>query len=258
MRRVFNIESACCTAAFCIAFMNIAIIAAAGQGRRVGGQRAKQFLELRGVPVIIHTLRRFEQCASIHEVVVVLPQADTAGFLALAGKYGLLKLARVVTGGETRAESVWRGLQSVRAQTAEIVAVHDGVRPFVTPEEIASVVEAARASGASILVAPVVDTIKEVRAGEIVSTVDRAALRRALTPQCFQYAILRRAYEQAGALTEGVTDDSLLVEQLGVRVTTVEGDARNIKLTRPEDIALAEILLKQNSELRTQNESYSN
>jgi 2-C-methyl-D-erythritol 4-phosphate cytidylyltransferase len=232
--------------------MNVAIIAAAGQGRRLGGHRAKQFLELQGVPVIIHTLRRFEQCASIHEVVVVLPQSERAGFLALASKYGLLKLARVVTGGETRAESVWRGLQSVRAQTAEIVAVHDGVRPFVTPEEITLVVEAARASGASILVAPVFDTIKEVRGGEVVSTVERAALRRALTPQCFQYAILRRAYEQAGALNEGVTDDSLLVEQLGVKVTTVEGDARNIKLTRPEDIALAEILLKQNSEFRTQ------
>ncbi|HYO91441.1 MAG TPA: 2-C-methyl-D-erythritol 4-phosphate cytidylyltransferase, partial [Pyrinomonadaceae bacterium] len=116
--------------------MNIAIIAAAGQGRRMGGKRAKQFLELAGVPVIIHTLRRFEQCARIHEIVVVLPQDERAGFLALASKYSLLKLARVVAGGSTRAESVWRGLQSVRAQTARVIAVHDGVRPFVTPEEI--------------------------------------------------------------------------------------------------------------------------
>jgi 2-C-methyl-D-erythritol 4-phosphate cytidylyltransferase len=231
--------------------MNVAIIAAAGQGRRLGGKRAKQFLELAGVPVIIHTLRRFEQCASIHEVVVVLPQADTAGFLALAGKYGLRKLARVVPGGETRAESVWRGLQSVRAATAGIIAVHDGVRPFVTPEEISRTVEAAQTSGASILVAPVVDTIKEVRDGKVIQTVERAALRRALTPQCFRYSILRHAFEQARNPGEDATDDSLLVEQLGVAVTVVEGDARNIKITRPEDIALAEIML-QNSEFRTQ------
>ncbi|MBD0372011.1 MAG: 2-C-methyl-D-erythritol 4-phosphate cytidylyltransferase [Pyrinomonadaceae bacterium] len=224
--------------------MNIAIIAAAGQGRRLGGHRAKQFLELAGVPVIIHTLRRFEQCASIHEVVVVLPQDERAGFLALAGKYGLLKLARVVTGGTTRAESVWRGLQSIRAQTAEIVAVHDGVRPFVTPEEITRTVQAAEASGASVLVAPVVDTIKEVLDGEVVGTVDRSRLRRALTPQCFRYAILRRAFEQSSALGEDATDDSLLVEKLGVKVSVVEGDPRNIKITRPEDIAIGEILLK--------------
>jgi 2-C-methyl-D-erythritol 4-phosphate cytidylyltransferase len=224
--------------------MNVAIIAAAGQGRRLGGKRAKQFLELAGVPVIIHTLRRFEQCASIHEVVVVLPQADTAGFLALAGRYGLSKLARVVTGGRTRAESVWRGLQTIRPQTAEIVAVHDGVRPFVTPAEIGMVIEAAQAEGASVLVAPVVDTIKEVRGREIIRTVERATLRRALTPQCFRYHILRRAYEQARDLGADATDDSLLVERLGVHVHLVEGDARNIKITRPEDIAIAEILLK--------------
>lgn len=216
----------------------------------MGGKRAKQFLELAGVPVIIHTLRRFEQCASIHEVIVVLPQDERAGFLALANRYGLLKLSKVVAGGASRAESVWRGLQNVRAETARVVAVHDGVRPFVTAEEISRTVAAAEASGASVLVAPVVDTIKEVAGGEVVRTVDRASLRRALTPQCFRYEILRRAFEHAGALTEEVTDDSLLVENLGMTVTAVEGDARNIKITRPEDIALAEILLKQNSEFR--------
>ena len=214
----------------------------------MGGKRAKQFLELAEVPVIIHTLRRFEQCASIHEVVVVLPQADAGGFLALAGRYGLRKLARVVTGGETRAASVWRGLQSIRAATAEVVAVHDGVRPFVTPEEISRTVEAAQRDGASLLAAPLVDTIKEVSGPVVVRTLDRTSLRRALTPQCFRYAIIRRAYEQALSLEEDATDDSLLVERMGVKVTVVEGDARNIKITRPEDIALAEILLREMGE----------
>jgi 2-C-methyl-D-erythritol 4-phosphate cytidylyltransferase len=127
---------------------------------------------------------------------------------------------------------------------AEIIAVHDGVRPFVTPDEISRTVEAAQATGAAILVAPVVDTIKEVRDDKVARTLERARLRRALTPQCFRYSILRRAYEESRSLGEEVTDDSLLVEQLGLAVTFVEGDARNIKITRPEDIALAEMLLK--------------
>jgi 2-C-methyl-D-erythritol 4-phosphate cytidylyltransferase len=224
--------------------MNVAIIAAAGQGTRLGGSRPKQFLELAGVPVIIHTLKRFELCAEIQEVIVVLPAQDAAGFLALAGKYGLRKLARVVPGGATRAQSVWRGLQAVRAATAEIVAVHDGVRPFVTAEEIERTVRAARASGAAILTAPVIDTIKEAAQGQVVRTLERTTLRRALTPQCFQYELLLRAFEQSPD-SANATDDSSLVESLGVAVTIVEGDARNIKITRPEDIALAEILLKE-------------
>ncbi len=225
-------------------FMNIAIIAAAGQGTRLGGKRAKQFLELAGVPVIIHTLKKFEQCAEIQEVVVVLPAPDAAGFLELAGKYELRKLARVVMGGATRAESVWRGLQSVRAETAEIIAVHDGVRPFVTPEDIARTVRAAEISGAAILTAAAVDTIKEVENHRIMRTLDRARIRRALTPQCFRYDLLCRAFEQWPELIVNATDDSSLVEALGVTVTSVEGDSRNIKITCPEDIALAEIMLR--------------
>jgi 2-C-methyl-D-erythritol 4-phosphate cytidylyltransferase len=230
--------------------MNVAIIAAAGQGMRMGGLRPKQFLEIDGTPIIIHTLRQFEQCAEIQEVIVVLPAAETTPFLALAGKCGLRKLARVVPGGLTRAESVFRGLQSVRAATAGIVAVHDGVRPFVTPDEISRTVRAAETTGAAILVAPATDTIKEVEHGQVARTFERGRLRRALTPQCFRYALLRRAYEQAADLDADITDDSTLVERLGVPVTIIEGDPRNIKITRPEDIALAEILLKQMSDAR--------
>lgn len=224
--------------------MNVAIIAAAGQGTRLGGKRAKQFLELAGVPVIIHTLKKFEQCADIQEIVVVLPAPDAAGFLEVAGKYELRKLARIVPGGQTRAESVWRGLQSVRAATAEIVAVHDGVRPFVTPEEITRTVQAAQLSGAAILTAAPVDTIKEVENNKVVRTLERTRLRHALTPQCFRYELLRRAFEQSPELVNNATDDSSLVESLGMAVAIVEGDARNIKITRPEDLAFGEILLE--------------
>ncbi len=229
--------------------MNVAIIAAAGQGKRLGGKRAKQFLELAGTPIIIHTLKRFEQCPSIDEIFVVLPAQDATGFLALAARYGLRKLTRVVAGGPSRAESVWRGLQAVRPATARVVAVHDGVRPFVTPEEISRTVEAASECGAAILTAPATDTIKEVEQGRVRRTLARAHLRHALTPQCFRYALLRRAYEEAGSLDDQISDDSTLVERLGVPVAIVEGDARNIKITRPADIAVAEIILKEMSDV---------
>ncbi len=130
---------------------------------------------------------------------------------------------------------------------ADIVAVHDGVRPFVTPEEIDHVVAAARENGAAVLTAPVADTIKRVQDGRIIETVSRAELRRALTPQCFRFAILKRAYETLDELESSgpeITDDSLLVERLGVEVVTVEGSARNIKITNEEDLAFCEAILK--------------
>ena len=224
--------------------MNIAIIAAAGAGTRMASDRPKQFLQLAGKPVIFHTLQPFEECDSINEVIVVLPAAESAGFLSLAGKYGLRKVSRVVPGGVTRADSVKRGLMAIRSATAEIVAVHDGVRPFVTVEEIDATVEAARLHGGAILVAPATDTIKQVNEQRVVKTLDRAGLRRALTPQCFQYELLRQAYQQADVNDPSLTDESALVEQLGKPVMIVEGSARNIKITGAEDLLIAEALLK--------------
>jgi len=223
--------------------MNIAIIAAAGAGTRMASDRPKQFLLLAGTPVIIHTLKVFEQCESINEVIVVLPAAESAGFLSLAAKFGLRKVARVVPGGVTRADSVKRGLLAIRAATAEIVAVHDGVRPFVTAEEIEAVVAAAKTDGAAILVAPVTDTIKQVNDQRVVTSLDRGALRRALTPQCFRYDVLRQAYQAADVTDPSVTDESVLVEKLGIPVSIIEGSPRNIKVTTAEDLVVAEAIL---------------
>jgi len=223
--------------------MNIAIIAAAGSGTRMASDRPKQFLLLAGMPVIFHTLKVFEQCDSINEVIVVVPAEESAGFVSAAGKYGLRKVARVVPGGATRADSVKRGLMTIRSATAEIVAIHDGVRPFVTVEEIDATIAAARTDGAAILVAPVTDTIKQVNDRRIVHTFERGGLRRALTPQCFRYDVLRQAYQAADVTDPSVTDESVLVEQLGIPVTIVEGSARNIKITTAEDLAIAEAIL---------------
>lgn len=221
--------------------MNIAIIAAAGAGTRMASDRPKQFLQLAGRPVIFHTLKVFEECDSIDEVIVVLPAAESAGFLSLAGSFR--KVARVVPGGATRADSVKRGLMAIRSATAEIVAVHDGVRPFVTVDEINNTVAAAKADGAAILVAPVTDTVKEVSDTNVLRTLDRGTLRRALTPQCFRYELLLEAYQHADVNDPSLTDESALVEQLGRPVSIVEGSARNIKITTVEDLAIAEAIL---------------
>ncbi|HSL55757.1 MAG TPA: 2-C-methyl-D-erythritol 4-phosphate cytidylyltransferase [Pyrinomonadaceae bacterium] len=226
--------------------MNIAIIAAAGAGTRMASDRPKQFLLLAGTPVIIHTLKVFEQCESINEVIVVLPAAESAGFLSLAGKFGLRKVARVVPGGVTRADSVKRGLMAIRATTAEIVAVHDGVRPFVTVEEIDAVIAAAQTDGAAILAAPVTDTIKQIDDRRVVKTLDRGLLRRALTPQCFRYDVLLQAYQVTDVTDPSVTDESVLVEKLGIPVSIVEGSPRNIKVTTAEDLVIAEAILGAN------------
>jgi 2-C-methyl-D-erythritol 4-phosphate cytidylyltransferase len=230
--------------------MNIAIIAAAGTGSRMAsgaraGQRPKQFLELAGTPIIFHTLKPFEQCDSIQEVIVVLPAEESAAFLAQAGKHGLRKLTRVVPGGATRADSVKRGLMAIRPATAEIVAVHDGVRPFVTVEEIEETVDAARRDGAAILATPVTDTIKLVEDDAIVKTLARQNLRQAMTPQCFRYDLLRQAYDHADVADPTLTDESALVERLGHKVTVVAGSPRNIKITTPRDLLIAETFLNE-------------
>jgi 2-C-methyl-D-erythritol 4-phosphate cytidylyltransferase len=225
--------------------MNVAIIAAAGQGTRMAGKRPKQFLELAGTPIIFHTLKAFEQCEVVQEIIVVLGADEVAGFLSLADKHDLRKIKATVFGGATRAESVLNGLLAIDEATAGIVAVHDGVRPFVTPDEITRTVQAAEREGAAILVSAPVDTMKEVSDGTVVRTLQRADLRHALTPQCFRYKLLRRAYEETDVSDPELTDESALVERLGVRIVTVEGSPRNIKITRKEDLLVGEALLKQ-------------
>ncbi len=223
--------------------MNSAIIVAAGSGVRFGGKKPKQFLEILGKPIIVHTLEKFEFCPQIDEIILVLPAAEIENFSKIAGKYNLKKLVKTIAGGDTRAESVWNGLSEINSAAAEIVAVHDGARPLVTVEEITKTIERAKETGAACLAANVTDTIKEISGDKIIKTVDRAKLRRALTPQCFRYKILKRAFEENKSENSAATDESFLVENLGVEVLIVEGSTRNIKITTPEDLILAEKLL---------------
>ena len=223
--------------------MNVAIIAAAGSGSRMGGKRPKQFLELAGVPIIFHALRTFDRCDVIHQIVVVLAAGETGDFLSIAKQNGFQKIVAVVPGGDTRAASVLRGLRAVDAET-EVVAVHDAVRPFITCDEITRTVHAAKLEGAAILVSTPVDTVKEVNHGVVARTLDRSTIRYALTPQCFDYKLLRRAYEDVDVADASFTDEASVVERAGLKIVTVEGSPRNIKITRPEDLVIAEAMLK--------------
>jgi 2-C-methyl-D-erythritol 4-phosphate cytidylyltransferase len=199
--------------------MNTAIIVAAGSGTRIDATRPKQFLEIHGKPVVVHTLERFENCDSIDQIILVLPERQIGDFERLASGSSISKLTRIVPGGDNRSRSVQCGLDAVD-EMGDIVAVHDGARPLVTEDEIARTVEGATVTGAACLVAAVSDTIKLVVDDRIVRTLDRTELRRALTPQ-----------------------ECMLVEKLGVPIAVVEGSACNIKITHPEDLVLAETLM---------------
>ncbi len=225
--------------------MTTVIIVAAGSGTRFGGARPKQFLEIGGKPLLIHTIEKFENCPAIDEIIIVLSAGEIENFQTLAENFNLTKLKKIVAGGQTRATSVFNGLNAIEKASAEIVAVHDGARPFVSDEEITATIEKAKETGAACLVGLVTDTIKEVADGEIVGTIERTKLRRALTPQAFRVEILQKAFENVD-LSEAATDECFLVEQLGQKIAIVEGSAKNIKITTPEDWELAEIFLKEN------------
>jgi len=224
---------------------NIAIIPAAGVGARMQSDRAKQMLELGGVPLLIHTLQRFESCDAVDQIILVLQPDLTGEVLGLISRFGLKKISRVVAGGAERQDSVYRGLQVLDETEAGVVAIHDAARPFVLPQEIKVVIERAAAVGAAIMAVPATDTMKQVRSGRIQRTLDRRRICHAQTPQAFRFSIIREAY--AKAYQDGFigTDDSQLVERMGRPVSVVEGSPMNIKITRPLDLCLAETILQQ-------------
>jgi 2-C-methyl-D-erythritol 4-phosphate cytidylyltransferase len=222
--------------------MNTAIIVAAGSGKRFKSDKPKQFVEIHGKPLIVHTLERFQAAASIQAIILVLAEDRIAAFREIESRFPFPKVFAIVGGGATRAESVRNGLGAISAAT-EIVAVHDGARPLVSPDEIDATIEKAKTTGAACLVAPVVDTIKTIRGNEIANTLDREMLRRALTPQAFRVEVLEQAFD-LGDLSEAVTDECYLVERLGHPIALVEGNPRNIKVTHMDDLFLADTFFR--------------
>ncbi|MEP7342772.1 MAG: 2-C-methyl-D-erythritol 4-phosphate cytidylyltransferase [Acidobacteriota bacterium] len=228
--------------------MNIAIIPAAGSGSRLGGQIPKQFLEISGAPILVHTMQRFIECEDIGAIAVALPADRLDEFRARNQGVKVLKPIFYVHGGAERSDSILNALEAVAELKPEIVAVHDAVRPFVTAAQISAVIAKADEVGAAILALPATDTIKEVEGGLIQRTLDRRRIWRAQTPQAFRYELLMRANQEAkaaGLPSALTTDDALLVERLGAPVAVVEGSPNNIKITTPEDLILAEKLFEQ-------------
>lgn len=233
----------------------IAIIPAAGLGTRMvpGGKKAlqpsKQFFEINGTPILIHTLRVFARNPQVSQITVALRKNEMERFSRQLEKEKLAAKVTVVEGGEHRQESVANALASLNAAKDDIVLVHDAVRPFVDDEIIGNVIREVEKHGAAIAGLPAVDTIKQVeRAAEgaiITSTIPRERVVQAQTPQGFRYELIKKAFDSAMADGFTGTDEASLVERLGSEVWVVMGSARNIKITTPADLELAEFLLAQ-------------
>jgi 2-C-methyl-D-erythritol 4-phosphate cytidylyltransferase len=217
------------------------VIPAAGQGKRMGAGHNKQFIELQSVPVIIHTLRVFDQDPWCKNIILVINEKEKEQFERLLRRYRIQKVAALVNGGQERQYSVYNGLLAVR--DADIVLIHDGARPFVTKSLIHRLVEEVQQSGAAIAAVPVKDTIKRVKDFVVTETVERSSLWSVQTPQAFRRSLVIQAHEQAKKAGYIGTDDASLVERMGHDVKIVEGDYQNIKLTTPEDLIFAEAIL---------------
>jgi 2-C-methyl-D-erythritol 4-phosphate cytidylyltransferase len=228
-----------------------AIVPAAGMGTRMGSGMPKQFLELDGMPLVLFTLRRLARSPAISDFWVPTRSEDVSALAERIAKEPLDRPVRVLAGGLSRQESVARALEEVPGD-AELVLVHDAVRPFVTREQVERVLAEARARGAAILGIPAIDTVKEVKRASlpedmalIVGTIPRERIVLAQTPQAFAGSLLKEAFERARQDDFTASDEAALVERLGRTVHVVLGSERNIKITHPADMELARFYLEQ-------------
>lgn len=220
-----------------------AIIVAAGEGVRMKGTIRKQYLVLEGIPILARTLMKFNDCSEIEQILLVVPAEDVdfckANILSLFKHNKPIKL---VVGGRERQDSVYHGIVALEKENG-VVVVHDGVRPFVTCEKVSMCITAAQQYGAAVLGVPAHDTLKQVDDVGIVKTLERKDVWFAQTPQVFQYRLLREAHEKAKRDAFVGTDDALLVERMGNTVKMIMGDKLNLKITTPDDLALAKAVL---------------
>jgi 2-C-methyl-D-erythritol 4-phosphate cytidylyltransferase len=220
----------------------LAILVAAGRGERMGADQPKAFVRVAGQPMLLLAARAFDAAPSLDGIVAVVPADRIADARELLG--GVRAVRDIVAGGESRQDSVQRGLEALPPGFDGVVLVHDAARPLVEVELIESVVRATVEHDAAIPVLGLVDTVKRLRDDRVVETLDRSELGAAQTPQGFRVALLRRAYDRAFRDDVILTDEAMAVERLGEPVVAVKGSARNRKLTTPEDLAWAETLLR--------------
>ncbi|MCI1881376.1 MAG: 2-C-methyl-D-erythritol 4-phosphate cytidylyltransferase [Sporolactobacillus sp.] len=221
------------------------VVVAAGKGSRMGAECNKVLLPLKGVPVIIRTLRVFEQDPDCIGVVLVVKEAESRRFSRLVDGCRLRKV-QLTAGGRERQDSVYNGLMRIDGSGADIVLIHDGARPFIDQGVIRRTAKAAEQFGAALAAVPVKDTVKRCDSeGYVTQTLERSSLWAAQTPQAFRLSEIVEAYRSAAAAHVTATDDASLMERIGRPVRTVMGSYRNIKLTTPEDMLLAETILEE-------------
>ncbi|MBT2667864.1 2-C-methyl-D-erythritol 4-phosphate cytidylyltransferase [Bacillus sp. ISL-4] len=216
------------------------VIPAAGQGKRMKAGKNKLFIELSGIPIIVYTLRVFEEDPDCRGIILSINPAEKDYFSQLIAAYGLKKVKKLVMGGKERQQSVYNGLQHAGE---EIILVHDGARPFINLEQISELTTAASLHGGAVIAVPVKDTIKKASNNKVVETVERSSLWAVQTPQAFRVSILKSAYEQAEAEAFLGTDDASLLERINEQVVIIEGNYDNIKITTQEDLYFAEAIL---------------
>lgn len=221
--------------------MDYVIIVAGGKGMRMGTELPKQFLPVAGKPVLMRTIERFCQFSRDLNFIVVLPQSQQAYWHSLCRKHHFTIPHTIINGGNTRFASSKNGLSHIPNDTQGLVAIHDGVRPFVSVDVISRCFNEARASGTAVPVIPAIDTLRQVNieTGETF-TVNRSLFRAVQTPQVFDIALAHRAFSQP--YRDSFTDDASVIESLGVKISMVEGNRENIKLTTPFDLKVAEVL----------------
>ncbi len=223
--------------------MDYIIIVAGGKGLRMGGDLPKQFMPLHGKPVLMHTIERFRSYSDELKIILVLPHEQQDYWRQICQKHNFTVEHTVVDGGQTRFHSSQNGVAAVPDDATGVIGIHDGVRPFVSEETIARCFEAARQFGAALPVLPVTDTLRRVT-DDGGYNVQRNDYRTVQTPQTFDAQLLKQAFKQP--YSDNFTDDASVVEALGHKVTMVDGNRENIKLTTPFDLVVAEALIKKN------------
>ncbi len=227
----------------------LAVVAAAGQSRRMGENVNKMLLPAAGRPVLSYSLAALQEAPFVKGFVLVAGERELGAYFTLTEQWGCTKMISLVKGGKTRQDSVWEGLNALPADT-RVVIVHDGARPLVTVNQLDQVVSGALRWNAAALAVPVKDTVKESGRGNFIArTLNRESLWLAQTPQAFSYSLLMDAHRLARRDQRTATDDAGLVEAMGIPVKIIEGSYRNIKVTTPEDLSMIEFFLQQRDSL---------
>ncbi|HAT4094441.1 TPA: 2-C-methyl-D-erythritol 4-phosphate cytidylyltransferase [Clostridium perfringens] len=221
----------------------VSVILAGGKGKRMGAEVSKQFIEINGKPIIYYTLKAFEECKDIDEIILVLPKDEIDYFKREIEPRFDFKISKIIEGGKERQDSVYNALNSIK--DCDIVLIHDGARAFVSNKIIKDGIRYSREFGAAAPGVMPKDTIKVKNLeGFSVDTPNRSSLVAVQTPQCFKYNLIKKGHDKVKNEKIQVTDDTMIVELLGEKVYLFEGDYKNIKVTTPEDLILAEHFVK--------------